>query len=218
MKLTTQEAAQCLDIPMGTIERWIRQGRIPVQKSGEDYTFRQSVLKQWAEAHSLSFSVPKKVPKPRQNSRPASLLSTMERGGMFHDVAGDNVEDVLRSAVGRISFLSRDAEEELHERLLEREQLISTGIGRGIAVPHPRTPLSEGIEQSAIVTCFLEKPVDFRAVDDRPVFVMFILLSTSTKTHLHLLSRLSFCLRDKAFVAFLKTSPNTDEFFLMFDV
>ena len=66
---------------------------------------------------------------------------------------------------------------------------------------------------SVIITCFLEQPVDFGAVDNKPVFIMFMLLSISVKTHLHLLSRLSFCVRNKLFIEFLKTSPAPDVFY-----
>jgi PTS system nitrogen regulatory IIA component len=102
--------------------------------------------------------------------------------------------------------------EGLYERLLEREALTSTGIGKGVAIPHPRAPLPEEIDNSLITTCFLEKSIDFEAVDDRVVFVMFILLSTSIKNHLHLLSRLAFCVRDDSFVEFLRTYPDTSSF------
>jgi nitrogen PTS system EIIA component len=95
--------------------------------------------------------------------------------------------------------------------LLEREEMASTGIGRGIAIPHPRTPLDESMEEPVIITCFLENPVDFRAVDGFPVFVLFILLSPSVKTHLHLLSKLAFCVRDVSFVDFLKRIPNQEK-------
>jgi PTS system nitrogen regulatory IIA component len=98
--------------------------------------------------------------------------------------------------------------------LLEREHLTSTGIGKGVAIPHPHDPLKDMIKNSLISTCFLEKPIDFKAVDGRPVFVMFILLSSSRKIHLHLLSRLSFCIRENAFVEFLKTSPDSSAYFL----
>ncbi|MBU4257854.1 MAG: PTS sugar transporter subunit IIA, partial [Desulfobacteraceae bacterium] len=65
------------------------------------------------------------------------------------------------------------------------------------------------LKNSLITTCFLEKSIDFEAVDDKPVFVMFMLLSTSIKNHLHLLSRLAFCVRDNSFVEFLRTYPDS---------
>jgi PTS system nitrogen regulatory IIA component len=70
------------------------------------------------------------------------------------------------------------------------------------------------MDKALILTCFLEKPIDFAAIDDQPVFVMFVLISPTIKIHLHLLSRLSFCVRDHAFVEFLKTHPDSDAFFL----
>jgi nitrogen PTS system EIIA component len=48
-------------------------------------------------------------------------------------------------------------------------------------------------------------------VDGLPVFVLFILLSPSVKIHLHLLSRLAFCVRDASFVDFLKQGPSPEE-------
>ncbi|MBW2741360.1 MAG: PTS sugar transporter subunit IIA, partial [Deltaproteobacteria bacterium] len=87
-----------------------------------------------------------------------------------------------------------------------------TGIGKGVAIPHPRAPLPEEIDNSLITTCFLEKSINFEAVDDRAVFVMFILLSTSIKNHLHLLSRLAFFFFYDSFVEFLKTYPDTSSF------
>ena len=86
--------------------------------------------------------------------------------------------------------------------------MASTGIGNGIAIPHPRDPLSRPPEMPAITTCFLKKPVDFNAIDDQPVSVCFVLISPTVKHHLHLLSRLSYCIRDKAFVAFLHRHPD----------
>jgi PTS system nitrogen regulatory IIA component len=73
--------------------------------------------------------------------------------------------------------------------------------------------LEDTIKNSIISTCFLHKPIDFKAVDGRPVFVMFILLSASTKIHLHFLSRLSFCIRESTFVEFLKTTPDSTAFY-----
>jgi PTS system nitrogen regulatory IIA component len=61
------------------------------------------------------------------------------------------------------------------------------------------------------VTVFLENPVDFDAIDDEPVAVLFLLISEAVKTHLHLLSRLAFCLRDKPFIHHLKAVPSAPQ-------
>jgi PTS system nitrogen regulatory IIA component len=91
---------------------------------------------------------------------------------------------------------------------MARERLASTGIGNGIAIPHPRDPLSNPPEAPIIITYFLKTPVNFKAVDDQPVSVLFLLISPTVKHHLHLLSRLSYCIRNRSFVAFLNTHPD----------
>lgn len=211
MKFNLNDMARCLDLPVSTVDRWIRQGRIPIHRSGNGCIFKKSILEKWAFNHGLRFSLPNEERKKEQNLRLTNLLSAMQLGGVFHDIKGDDVESVLKSAVDKVSVLSIN-KERLYERLLEREALTSTGIGRGAAIPHPRAPMPEEIDHSFITTCFLEKPIDFEAVDAKKVFVMFILLSTSIKNHLHLLSRLAFCVRDDSFVEFLRTYPDTSSF------
>lgn len=213
MKLTIKEIAKCLQLPLSTVERWIRQGRIPIQKSGNNLIFTDSAIEKWAASHNLPFTKSQKDRAPQESSGLENLLSVMKRGGVFRDVKGDDVPAVLQCAVNKILTLSESAKAQLYERLLERENLTSTGIGKGVAIPHPHDPLADIIEKPLIVTCFLEKPIDFAAIDDKPVFVMFILINPTIKLHLHLLSRLSYCVRDNTFVEFLKTSSDSDAFF-----
>ena len=213
MKFSLNDMARCLDLPVSTVDRWIRQGRIPIHRNGNACIFKKSVLEKWALNHSLPFFLlneEKEIYK-EQNLGLTNLLPTMQLGEVFHDVKGNDVESVLKSAVDKVPVLSIN-KEELYKRLLEREALTSTGIGKGVAIPHPRSHLPEEIDNPLITTCFLEKSIDFAAVDDRPVFVMFILLSTSIKIHLHLLSRLAFCVRDDLFIEFLRTYPDASSF------
>jgi nitrogen PTS system EIIA component len=211
MKLTIDEVAQCLDVPLSTVERWIRQGRIPVGKSGGECVFQKPILEVWARKHNLSFMLPVKEIEKDHADKPVNLFNAMTFGGVYYGIKGDNVSCVLESAVKNIAFLDQDGQQALLVQLLEREEMASTGIGRGIAIPHPRTPLDESLEEPVIITCFLEHPLDYQAVDGLPVFVLFILLSPSVKIHLHLLSRLAFCVRDASFVDFLKQGPSPEE-------
>jgi len=213
MKLAINKIAKYLDLPVNTVERWIRQGKIPVHRDGPDCIFKKSILKKWAVSRNLSFTLPKNSETKHPGIEMENLLPAIKRGGLIHNTKGDSVNTVLKAAVDKIGVLSPNAKEELYERLLERERLTSTGIGNGVAIPHPRTQMPAVKENASITTCFLEEPLDFNAVDDKPVFVMFILLSPSVKIHLHLLSRLAFCLRDESFVKFLRTTPDTDAFF-----
>jgi PTS system nitrogen regulatory IIA component len=135
----------------------------------------------------------------------------MSRGGTFHGIPGTEVESVLTGLVAAVPDISRPKREKLLQKLLKREALTSTGVGNGVAIPHPRSPIPDGPASPRIVTGFTEDPVPYRAIDDKPVFVLFLLLCPTTQIHLQLLSRLAFCLRDPKFIRFLQTRPRRQE-------
>jgi PTS system nitrogen regulatory IIA component len=83
--------------------------------------------------------------------------------------------------------------------LLARESAGSTGIGDGVAIPHARNPIVMHIPRPLISLCYLEQPIDFGAIDNQPVHTLFTIVSPTIKTHLGLLSRLAFALRDATF-------------------
>jgi PTS system nitrogen regulatory IIA component len=99
----------------------------------------------------------------------------------------------------------------LYQVLLAREALGSTGIGEGIAIPHVRNPIVLHLSRPLVVLCFLERPVDFGAIDRQPVTTLFTLISPTVRAHLHLLSRLGFALRDADFKAtVLRQAPREE--------
>ncbi|MGM0453339.1 MAG: PTS sugar transporter subunit IIA [Thermodesulfobacteriota bacterium] len=211
MELSLDQFAKCMDMPPSTIERWIRQGRMPVKRKGDNCIFSQQALEKWAEEHNLAFCKPGVEQTQPAEEGPQGLLPVMKRGGICYDVPGDSVAEALRAAVDRMKAPAGEKEKQrLYENLLDREQMMSTGIGNGVAIPHPRTPLAEAEVPAQIATCFLEKPVDFSAVDKKPVFVLFVLVAPTSQCHLHLLSRISFCLRDAHFLEMLAEKPDPE--------
>ncbi|MBN1931611.1 MAG: PTS sugar transporter subunit IIA [Desulfobacterales bacterium] len=210
MVLTIPEIAKCFGLSSNTVERWIRQGKIPIQRRNNSCIFNQSILEKWAENHHMPFEMTVENTGNELKYPVENLLAAMKRGRVFYNPDGTDVGTILQAAAFLIPDLKSNVKQKIYEKLVEREKLTSTGIGKGIAIPHPRICLSS-IKESLITTCFLKKPIDFAAVDNEPVFVLFILLSPTVKTHLQLLSRLSFCLRDVSFVEFLKNCPSEDQ-------
>lgn len=96
--------------------------------------------------------------------------------------------------------------------LLERERLGTTGVGRGIAIPHGK--LSE-LDRLHGIFAVLEQPIDFDAVDDRPVDLIFLLLAPESAgaDHLKALARVSRLLRDASFCDRLRTVGNPGDLF-----
>lgn len=218
MKLELIELAQCLELPANTIERWIRQGRMPIRKTGTVCIFKKAVLEKWAVKHNIKFTPPSREETEPETAEKTtadltnSLTAAMRHGGL-HRISGETIEDVLKTAAENIPALSISEKAILFDKLLEREQLTSTGIGKGVAIPHPRTPMEGDNRLPVVATFFLNKGIDFGAIDDRPVTVLFVIICPSVQSHLHLLSMISFCVRDNAFVEFLNTNPEPEAFF-----
>jgi PTS system nitrogen regulatory IIA component len=210
MKLSIDKVAECLNLPLSTVERWVRQGRIPIEKTGDSCSFDRATLEKWAQQHNLFFGVPREATPRMVENRHETLLAAMKRGGIVHDLPADSAAAALKAGVASLPLLSAENRDLLFERLLERERLTSTGIGKGVAIPHPRTPLGGDDTPAMVATCFLASPLEFNAIDDRPVFVLFIILCPSLPQHLHILSRLSFCLRDTEFEALLQSRPTAE--------
>ena len=106
---------------------------------------------------------------------------------------------MLGAAVDLIPGIPASHRGRVLKSLLEREQMASTGIGNGIALPHPRSNPGITLAMPQITTCFLACAVDLGAIDSRPVSILMVLLSNSTKQHLAMLSKLSYYLRDTGF-------------------
>ncbi len=101
------------------------------------------------------------------------------------------------------------------ERLAAREKLGSTGFGGGVAIPHAKL---DGLAQVTGVFVRLVQAVDFQAVDDLPVDLVFMLLSPTDAgaVHLKALARVSRRLRDKAFLEKLRGAGSPDALYALF--
>lgn len=121
---------------------------------------------------------------------------------------------LLAELVSRAAALYKLDERRLFDRLLERERLGSTGIGGGIAIPHGRMAAL-----SAPVGLFarLVQPIDFEAIDERPVDIVFLLVAPegAGADHLKALARVSRLLRDRALVEKLRATDNADALYAM---
>lgn len=98
--------------------------------------------------------------------------------------------------------------------IADRERLGSTGFGGGVAIPHGKIA---GIGQVIGAFARLGQPVDFQAVDDLPVDIVFMLLSPldAGADHLKALARVSRRLRDRGFVAKLRGAGSSDALFAL---
>src|SRR5512139_2013197 len=212
-KLTVREAAALLNTSEKSVYRWIKQGLLPAYRINDQYRINRAELLEWATARKLHVS-PEIFAEPEsEGGAPPALVDALRAGGIHYRVGGRDKASVLRAVVETMKLPEDVDPEFLYQVLLAREELGSTGIGDGIAIPHVRNPIVLHLSRPSVTLCFLEQPVDFGALDGQPVATLFTLISPTIRAHLHLLSRLSFALRDRRFNAAIRTQASREEIF-----
>jgi PTS system nitrogen regulatory IIA component len=114
---------------------------------------------------------------------------------VFPDLPATDREGVLRALAGRVAERGLVGDgEELFQKLWEREQLGSTGIGQGVAIPHCKL---NGLARGVVAVGLVPAGIDFGAADGRPVQVFFLVVSPagSPAEHLQILAAISRWIR-----------------------
>ena len=195
MKLTVRDAAGLLHVSEKTVYRWIERKKLPVHRINDQYRFNRAELLEWATANRVPLSV--EIFHEPEGDPPPPLSEALAAGGIQYRVPGATRDDVLRQVVSLMHLPEEVDREFLYQMLVARETLGSTGVGDGIAIPHVRNPVVLHVRPT-VTLCFLERAVDFGSLDGVPVRTIFSLVSPTTRTHLHLLSRISAALHDVA--------------------
>jgi nitrogen PTS system EIIA component len=198
MKLTVRDAAEMLNVTEEVVYRWIREENIPVHRVSDHYRFHRAELLEWATTRGIRVSSEQFRGHLGNGKTQPRLSDALEAGGVYYDVAGSNRESVLRAVV-KLMPIEEEDRDLIYDFLIAREAAGSTGIGDGIAIPHVRNPVVLHVPHPAVTLCFLQKPVDFGAIDGQPVSTVFSLVSGTIRSHLYLLSRLSAALLDPKF-------------------
>jgi nitrogen PTS system EIIA component len=199
MTLSVRDVSKLLNVSEKTVYRWISQGILPAYRVAEQYRFNRAELLEWATSRKMNVSATL-FDEPESSAVPVpTMVEALAAGGIYYRLGGGDKHAVLRAVVEHLRLPEEVDREFLLRVLLAREALQSTGIGDGIAIPHVRNPVVLHVPRPMVALCFLEKPVDFGALDGRPVHVLFSLISPTVRAHLRLLSRLAFALHDPLF-------------------
>ena len=210
MQLTVREVAKLLNVSERKIYGWIKEGSLPAYRVNEQYRFNRAELLEWATSRNME--VPADLFHNGDDKiEPSSFADALAEGGIFHGVGGTDKESVLHAVVDAMQLPAHVNRELLFRVLLAREALGSTGLGDGIAIPHPRNPIVLHVDKPEVALCFLASAIEFGAIDGKPVHTLFTLVSPTVRDHLHLLSRLAFSLRDPGFNAAVTRQATKDE-------
>jgi PTS system nitrogen regulatory IIA component len=139
------------------------------------------------------------------------LIELIKRGGGFRTIPGSSPRELLTNLVKTIDLPPSVNRKALLSAVLEREALMTTAVGNGIALPHPRNPIiTESAEQFVSVS-FTEQELDWAALDGKPVHTVILIISASPKMHLHTLSRINFFCQQESFRMQLRNRASAAE-------
>ena len=143
----------------------------------------------------------------------------VSREAIRADLAASDKEGVIREMVQAMldaGNVEADEQESIVKAILKREELGSTGIGRGVAVPHTKHPSVDRLVGSVAIS---SEGVNFDSLDGEQVQLLFLLISPPDRPgdHLRALENISRQLRDDTFCRFLKQAKNAVEIWQLLD-
>lgn len=196
MQITVRQAATYLGVNESTLRRWIKERGLPVHRVNERFHLNAIEVWEWAVERGVPASRSLLEEAQRSPEQVPPLSSLLETGGIHHDVEGEDKSGALAAIVQRLPLSPEVDRDFLLSVLDAREAMGSTGIGDGIAIPHVRNPILLHVDQPFVSLCLLRKPVEFGAIDGKPVHALFLVVSPSVPAHLKILAQLGFILRD----------------------
>ncbi len=136
-----------------------------------------------------------------------ALADLLHQDAIIPALKVNSKKQLLQELAAKASKVTGLSEREIFDVVLQRERLGSTGVGNGIAIPHGKLA---SVRSIVGVFARLESPVDFEALDDQPVDLVFLLLAPegAGADHLKALSRIARVLRDQDLVAKLRATDS----------
>lgn len=190
--MTVQEVADLLRVSERTVYDWATNGQIPCGKLGTAWRFKRSEIEKWIDQNLAT----------KKSSRASSIISLRDVLTQEHVVRFDTASkreslQILVDLLGTCPHVGDKADVE--KGILAREELMSTGIGLGVAVPHVRLTsitkpiMAVGVSDSDIT--------DYDSIDQQPVRLLFMILAGSDQhaMHIKILARIAALVKDGDF-------------------
>ncbi|MDD5505114.1 MAG: PTS sugar transporter subunit IIA [Candidatus Omnitrophica bacterium] len=198
MQLSVKELSSLLRVTERTIYRWIQQKNIPFYRVHDQYRFNRIEIMDWATVKKMDISQRILQDDAEADVAKLSLAQAIREGGIHYRIQGRDKKALLGSVVNLLQIPHDVNKDNLLDAMLVREDLGSTGFGEGIAIPHTRYPIVTHIPRPIVSICFLENPVDYGAIDRKPVSCLFTVISPTVRSHLRILSQIAFVLNNPA--------------------
>ena len=216
--MTIQEVAKLLGTDVRRVERMAQRGQIPCQKVGGRFRFNRAEITEWlqrtmgAMSHAHLAEVDAGITTQRQTQDETIITPLLRPEAVTTNLGSRTKNSTLRElvALAEKTGLVLDPRT-LVEAVIHREEMLSTALEGGVAIPHPRRPLPEAIAKPILVVARTSQGIAFGAPDGRLTNLFFLTASQDDRHHLHVLARLVRMLRDEKFLAELEATETSAE-------
>jgi nitrogen PTS system EIIA component len=196
LDLTIKDISHLLILNEKEILQLIKKKEIPNQVLQDKVVFNKQQIIEWALAHNLPINI---SGHKKLSEYQIETLSTVLDKNSFHYNCALTESSYIEQMISQINFEKNIDREIIVQLLKSREEMMSTAIGNGISLPHPRVPLMVGKNKPLINIFFPDKPLDLKSIDSKPVHTIVLVISQTIKQHLSLLAHLSFLLSQETF-------------------
>lgn len=196
--LTLAEVAQYLKVAEKTVLRMVHNNEIPSIKVASQWRFRRSMIDEWLMSQMKSPPKNELVKLIEATREPVPISRLTDKRFVLTGLRSGSKEEVLRQLVQPLVEFDfvKDGEEFL-QKLLEREQMISTALGRGVAFPHIRRPKESQSSSPVLVIGICKAGTDFDALDGERTHLFFLIYTDSDVVHLRVMAKLNMLLGEK---------------------
>jgi PTS system nitrogen regulatory IIA component len=215
--LNLEEVAMYLHLTNADVERRVKDREIPFEKRGGRVIFRKSEIDAWASQRILGLPEQRLEEYHRKSTRgtrellpqEAILPEMLGRGAVNSAMNSKTKASALRDLVALAEKTGQLTDpRELLESLETREELCSTALPGGLAIPHPRFHQPYLFESSFIVVGRPIQEIHFGAPDGQPTDLIFLLCCQDDRIHLHTLSRLCMMALKTEMLSQLRAVPD----------
>lgn len=197
------EVASYLKITEERLSEMAESGGIPAVKQDSQWQFLRSVVDDWLIGYMSRLSKEELHELIASEGSPVSLKSLVRPELVELDLRPDSKRGILQRLVRVLEHASLVSEAEasrLLDRLVDREEMVSTAIFSGVAVPHPRNPQESLVKRPAVVLGVCPSGTDFDSLDMEPTYVFFLVCAGNELLHLKLIAEISLLLRKRDLV------------------
>jgi nitrogen PTS system EIIA component len=194
VELKIKDIAQLLVLPEKEIQKLVKAKEIPHQIIQDRVVFNKEKIIEWALGRNIPLNISGNAHFEEYQIK--SLLPLLTKQSFFYNCTF--TEDTYIDQMTQLASFDKSIDRAVVVQLLKsRESLMSTAIGNGISLPHPRIPLVIGRDKPLIHFFFPSAPLNLNALDGEPVHTLILIISQTTKQHLSLLAHISYLLSKK---------------------